>query len=259
MDEIPIISHNPKEEDIITPLKEYEYELKFKPRLNYPEICIVIFQKGLMDDFKKDLNLKVIDKLLGYELYLIEYKRKRFGLINFGIGAPLSALLLERLIVRGFKKFITIGISGSLKLDSKVGDICLCIKSVRDEGTSYHYLPPSKFVESSDILNNLIRISFDNSNIPYNDCISWTTDSGYKESKIKAKQYRKEGVSCIDMESAALFAVAKHRNIDLSSLFILSDFVNEDFDWNPKFHEDDKIKRSLVKIKFCLLNIIENI
>jgi uridine phosphorylase len=252
--EIPLLENNPLEEDIITPKEEYEYDLKKAKRLNYPELCFIFFQEEFLEIFKENTNSKNIEKLLGKDLYVCNTEEKEFATIHFGIGAPMSALLLERLIARGIKKFIAIGISGSLNSEFNPGDIYLCKKSIRDEGVSYHYLSPSKYSEPSEILNQIIIEKLTEGKIPFNEGISWTTDAGYKESKFKAEKYRKEGVICIDMESASLFAVAKHRKIDLSSIFILSDFVDKKLKWNPKFY-DKKIKESLKKIKKALISI----
>lgn len=252
MNEIPILDNNPQEEDIITPSKEYEYELKFSEKKKYPESCFIFFQPEIMKIFTGGSKMKLIETLLGsYKVYEIEDEGKTYGIILFGIGAPLSALLIERLIIRGVKKFITIGISGSLD-GGKAGDICLCKKSIRDEGVSYHYKEASKYAEPSKMLNERIKESFESNNISFIEGISWTTDAGYKESKNKAAKYRKEGVICMDMESASLFSIAKHRKVDLSSVFILSDFADENLNWDPQFHEEEisnvgkRIKNSLV-------------
>lgn len=255
MNEIPILDNNPEEEDIITPLKEYEYEMKFSEKKEYPESCFIFFQPEIMKNFIEKSEIDLIETLLGrYKFYEVKHNKKNYGVMLFGIGAPLSALLIERLIVRKIKKFITIGISGSL-CGGNVGDICLCKKAIRDEGVSYHYKKASKYVEPSIKLNEKIKEKFKLNNITFIEGISWTTDAGYKESKLKAKKYREEGVTCIDMESASLFAIAEHRKVDLSSVFIMSDFVDENFDWNPQFHKKE-ICESVKKIKESLISAI---
>jgi glycosyltransferase involved in cell wall biosynthesis/uridine phosphorylase len=252
MDKPEILDNNPDDEDIITPKKEYEYELKFSQKKKYPENCFVFFQPGIMKKFTEGMKVELVENLIkNYPFYKASGK---FGVILFGIGAPLSALLLERLIVRGVKNFITVGTCGSLKMNSKPGEICLCTKSVRDEGTSYHYTRPSKYAEPSSQLNNAIRKKFRKDKVPFFEGVCWTTDSGYKESKIKAKKYMKEGVVCIDMESASLFAVAEHRSVNVSSIFILSDFIDNSLNWSPQFHKKaivhsaEKIRNSLVSV-----------
>jgi uridine phosphorylase len=258
MNEIPIIENNHEEEDIITPSAEYEYELKFSERKEYPENCFIFFQPEIMDKFTKGMELKLLDTFLGsYNFYKTTHKGKSFGVILFKIKKTLSSLLIERLIIRGVKKFITVGISGSLSPRSKAGEVYLCSKSIRDEGTSYHYLKPSKYAEPSKTLNDLISKQFSKDEIEFSEGITWTTDAGYKESKEKAKKYGEEGVICIDMESASLFAIASHRKVDLSSIFILSDFTDKDLNWNPEFH-DEEILNSAEKIKESLISALLN-
>ncbi|MCC7574380.1 nucleoside phosphorylase [Candidatus Woesearchaeota archaeon] len=253
MNEIPILDNNPYDEDIITPEDEYMYELKFSHKKQYPDACFIFFQKELFNSFVDGEKLILVETLLGqYEFYELIFNKHKCGVIVFGIGAPLSSLLFERLIVRGVKRFITVGISGSIS-EGNAGDIYLCDKSIRDEGVSYHYEKASKYAYPSGSLNNKIKDFFKSDNIFFKEGISWTTDAGYKESKKKAEKYRKEGTVCIDMESAALFTIAKYRDVQVSSIFILSDFVDKNFNWVPKFHEKEiifsckKIKTSLIK------------
>jgi uridine phosphorylase len=256
MNEIPILDNEPRDEDIITPEKEYVYELKFSQKKQYPGSCFIFFQKELFDSFVEGKKLNLVESLLGqYNLYEVVFDDYIGGAILFGLGAPLSSLLFERLIIRGIKKFITVGISGSIS-EGKAGDIYLCNKSIRDEGVSYHYEKAAKYAYPTESLNNKIKDSFKSNNIKFKEGSSWTTDAGYKESKKKARKYREEGTACIDMESAALFTIAKYRNVQISSIFILSDFVDKDFNWFPKFHEREIIN-SCKKIKHSLIVVLK--
>jgi len=255
MSETPILDNNPQDEDIITPEEEYKYELKFSKKKKYPKSCFIFFQPEVMENFTKGTKIRLVETLLGnYKFYEFNERGKSYGAILFGIGAPLSALLIERLITRGIIKFITIGICGSLK-SGNAGDICLCKKSIRDEGVSYHYKLASKYAKPSKTLNEKIKKSFESKNIEFMEGISWTTDAGYKESKNKAKKYHEEGVICMDMESASLFSIAEYRKVDLSSVFLLSDFVDKNLNWHPKFHKKE-IPNSGKKIKESLISAI---
>ncbi|RSN73298.1 phosphorylase family protein [Candidatus Methanodesulfokora washburnensis] len=71
------------------------------------------------------------------------------GVGLFPIGAPAAAAILEEAIACGAKMIIEVGLAGGLQEFLKPADIIVVMEAVRDEGTSYHYLPPGVKVESS--------------------------------------------------------------------------------------------------------------
>jgi len=71
--------------------------------------------------------------------------------------------------------------------------------------------------------------------VPYRAGVSWTIDTPYRETVAEARRYQAEGVLCVEMEAAALFAVAKVRGLQVASAFTISDSL-ADLVWNPQFH-----------------------
>jgi nucleoside phosphorylase len=63
----------------------------------------------------------------------------------------------------------------------------------------------------------------------------WTIDAPYRETVAEVRHYRSDGVLCVEMEAAALFAVAEVRSLDLASGFVISDSLAE-LVWDPQFH-----------------------
>jgi uridine phosphorylase len=78
-----------------------------------------------------------------HPIYEIVYRGHRLAFFHPGIGAPLAAALLEEVIGFGCRKFIACGGCGVLQPDLAVGHLILVSGAVRDEGVSYHYLPPA--------------------------------------------------------------------------------------------------------------------
>jgi uridine phosphorylase len=139
-----------------------------------------------------------------------------------GGGGPCAAMAIEPLIAAGVKRFIVIGSAGALQ-DYKFGDIAVCEKALRDEGTSYHYLPESDYVDPSDILTIAIQQELLARNIPHSVAPTWTTDAIARETLEEVEKYQNQGIATVDMEAASLFAVAQMRGVEAAAIFTISD------------------------------------
>jgi len=204
---------------------------KFKP----PVGVIFCYQLPLIKNILKKYKAKKVRGFAG-EMYLLDKTNGKIAVVgNFGIGAPVAASVLEELIAFGVKKFISIGIAGTLQKDVKIGSLMICDKAIRDEGTSHHYLKHSKYAYASKEMVNKIKKSFEKFNQKYFVRTSWTIDAPYRETVAEVRQYQKEGVIAVEMEAAALFAVAKYRNVQLGAIFTISDSLAE-LEWKPKMH-----------------------
>jgi uridine phosphorylase len=157
-----------------------------------------------------------------------------------GFGAPTAVMSLEELAAYGIDKFINLGTAGGLQKDMNVGDIVVCDRAIRDEGTSHHYLPDEKYAHSSKELTAGLVTAIEERRIRFRIGTSWTTDAVYRETVEELKQYRGEGVLTVEMEAAALFAVGSFRKVSVSSVFSVSDILTEE-GWNQGYHSDEKL------------------
>jgi uridine phosphorylase len=170
------------------------------------------------------------------EMYLLREADSRVAMIgNFGIGAPAAVIHLEEFIEWGVERFVSVGTAGGLQKAQRIGDLVLCTRAIRDEGCSHHYIRSSKFAYPSPGLTESVRAALRSRRIKFAEGTSWTIDTPYRETVSEVRRYRKEGVLTVEMEAAALFAVARHRNRELASLFSVSDSLAE-VPWKPKFH-----------------------
>jgi uridine phosphorylase len=152
-------------------------------------------------------------------------KKQKIFVVNAGLGAPFSAGILEELIVRGARQVVVCGGSGALQKELAVGHLIILESAVRDEGTSYHYLPPSREVYSTPSMTKAIRETVEKHRYPYLMGRSWTTDGYYRETTSKREIRMKEGCLVVEMEAAALFAVAQFRNIAIGEIVYSGDVV----------------------------------
>ena len=189
--------------------------------------------------------------------YLVPFEDSRILVIKVpGFGAPTAVMTLEELIAFGIKKFVSIGAAGGLQPNMNIGDIVICDRAVRDEGTSFHYLPDDKFAYSSpEIIENLAN-TFKRKGIEHSIGSSWTTDAPYRETFEKVRRYRSEGVATVEMEASALFAVGTYREVNVSSVFTISDILSAE-DWDQGYHSAEKLE-SLKQIFEIVLESIAN-
>src|SRR3989344_4410835 len=171
------ISHTKKmigKRSLIDPGKflKYRIEKEGKPTFKCPESVILCFSWKLFDHIIKNFKVRKVDGFVA-QAYLME-DLAIFG--RFGIGAPVSTILLEELIAYGAKKFIIIGNAGALQKNLKVGDLILCKSAIRDEGVSYHYKSRSKYSVASNELTRKLQNNLNKIKVPFHIGTSWTND-----------------------------------------------------------------------------------
>ena len=160
----------------------------------------------------------------------------RVGLLGkFGIGAPAAAVELEQLAALGTSAVVSVGTAGSLQRDLAPGDLVLCEAAIRDEGVSHHYLPPARLARAPAPMSAALGAAMTGAGLTFRTGTSWTIDAPYRETVAEARHYQAEGVLCVEMEAAALFAVGEVRGLQVASAFVISDSL-ADLVWDPQFH-----------------------
>lgn len=251
LNDCPIINLEIDDEVVFSPTDYFNYKRNAEGH-NIPDIpsnCIICFEKTFVNYAEQHLG---IEKITWFrkEFELYKLKNKDMIIVNINYGAALSAIALEELIALGVKQFIVIGSAGTLQETIPLGALVIAESAIREEGVSYHYLKPSKHVNCSKQLADKAKEIIQKTkadNIFFG--ATWTTDSFYMESISKTKKYKAENVLSVDMETAALYAVAKYRGVDILSIFYISDSIAE-LRWNPEFH-----KTNSEKIQSIMLNL----
>ncbi len=207
-------------------------------------------------------NLKNMVEKIGYSvewypnLYIIGGKPP-IGFMFITIGAPMAATTLEELIFMGGREFILIGGAGVLR-KIPVGEIIIPTGSIRDEGTSYHYLPPQVEAKPSPGLVEGLKKACERLNIKFHLGRVWTTDAPYRETPRRILKFREMGAVCVDMEASACFAVAMYRNVRLAALFYAGDRLTRRRWYYRKRGKGEKeaISRKLFSIAALTLSLI---
>lgn len=162
------------------------------------------------------------------KLYRGTWAGQPFVLVNPGIGAPATALVADKLGACGVDTFVGIGFAGILHPLLQSGDIVVVERALGEDGTSRSYLDgATDEVDAAGIVKDALELSLGQEpGASYQCGTVWTTDTPYRETVRKAKGYRARGAHAVDMESAALLAVAKRRGFRAGVALVLSDSLN---------------------------------
>ncbi len=231
---VPNLPEKYKSEAIIQPADMLALRRKAGkfPNVPPPEGMVICMRADILRRLRWRFRLKKIARTLG-DIHLVRSTRGRVGVLSdFCIGAPALAAFVEEMIAWGVKRFILLSWGGMLNPSLNEGSIILVDKAIRDEGLSHHYLPPEKYVHADDAFIQTAASRLSKYNIKFTLGAAWTTDAPYRETQAEIKQYRSENVQIVEMETAALYALAKARNVGAASIVIAADSL-ADLSWHP--------------------------
>ena len=146
---------------------------------------------------------------------------------------------MEVLIAAGIRRFLVLSEAGSLNPIAGIGELIVPTFAIREEGTSYHYLPPSVIAKPSLDLLKSIKELLSKVGIPFKEGGVWTTDAPFRETPSKVHAYSKIGVLAVDMECSAIFSLSIYRKVESAALLVITDTLWEGV-WKPAF-EDPRV------------------
>ncbi len=138
-----------------------------------------------------------------------------YGIIGRVVGAPFAVLVAEELFASGCQLLISITSAGQILPLGQPPYVILIERALRDEGTSYHYLPPAAYSHLDPALREMVSAYWDHGSVPLHIGASWTTDAPFRETEAMIAQRRAEGILAVEMEAAALYALAQARQYQI--------------------------------------------
>ncbi len=156
----------------------------------------------------------------------VEEETQKICLVQAPVGAPAAVQILDWLISYGVREVISAGSCGSL-VDYAENVFLVPYKALRDEGTSYHYLPPSRYVDVSERSRHAILQTLQAHNLPYHEVKTWSTDGFFRETKGKVASRKQEGCAVVEMECSALAACAQMREIVWGEILYTADTLHD--------------------------------
>ncbi len=206
-------------------------------KLDVPEHCVLCFFKEVIEKVAREHTARIHathrweDGL--HHLYEIEYEGRRLAFIHPGVGSPMAAGILEDAIARGCSKFIACGGAGVLTKGTGVGNLFVVSGALRDEGVSYHYLPPTREVTANPLGVSALEKMLKERRLPFTRGKTWTTDAPYRETPGRIALRRDEGCLTVEMEAAAFMAVAEFRQVTFGQLLYGGDDLSGDH-WDER-------------------------
>jgi uridine phosphorylase len=133
------------------------------------------------------------------------------GIIGHIVGGPFAVLAAEQLFASGCELLINVTSAGQITDAGPPPYYILIERALRDEGTSYHYLPPSDYAAADPALVALAAAALAQAGRRFHVGDSWTTDAPFRETEGTIASRRAAGILAVEMEAASLYAFAAAR------------------------------------------------
>ena len=194
--------------------------------LQLPKKCIYAFLEEEIDRYAQEVGAKCVGEFVSatktYPVYVMDYKGKKVCLAQAPVGSAPAAQFMDWLIGYGVDKIISTGTCGVLT-NIEENAFLVPVRALRDEGASYHYVAPSRYMEMQIEAISAIEQVLEQLGIPYEEVMTWSTDGFYRETAEKVAYRKEEGCAVVEMECAALAAVAQLRGVVWGELLFTAD------------------------------------
>ena len=228
---IPILEYDTSQKAIIMP--DCGEGFQFPKKAVFPFLGDEISRYAAENSCEKLAEFESITKK--YFVYKTIYKNQEICLCQAPMGAAAAVQLMDFLIGYGVKEIISAGSCGAL-VHIPENEFLVPTQALRDEGTSYHYLPPSRSINLHKQGIAAAIKALETRGLTYETCKTWTTDGFYRETEELVRYRIEEGYHVVEMECAALAACAQFRNVVYGQLLYTADSladleVHDERDW----------------------------
>ncbi len=196
---------------------------------------IITFFPDVMNDLMNNNQLELEREIAGENpVYVYRFKEQSEILITLGyVGCPACAGNLEFFAACGVKKVIFCGGGGVLDKNIKVGELLVVEGAIRDEGFSYRYIEPSRYIYTDKNITKKITSYLESHKIPHLTGITWTTDAMFRETRALVEQRKAEGAKIVEMEQAGCIAIAQYSSFDYGAIIYGGDDVSQE-EWDNR-------------------------
>ena len=147
------------------------------------------------------------------ELDTFDLGGHRIGIVGRVVGASFAVLVAEELFASGCQLLVSLTSAGQIVPAGQPPYFVVIDRSLRDEGTSYHYAPPTEFAEADPVLVNKAATALTKDGIHCVVGASWTTDAPFRETEQAIDVARIKGILAVEMEAAALYTFARSAGV----------------------------------------------
>jgi uridine phosphorylase len=192
-----------------------------------PMVAVACFFRDVVEELSRRADARSVCRLHSEmgpaSLWEIEHRGVRLGVFHPGVGAPLAGAMLEQVIARGVRGVIACGGAGALVPQLVMGHAVVLTGAVRDEGTSFHYLPAGRVVSADPGPAQALADALSADGVETMRGLSWSMDAIYRETPARVSRRVEEGCLVVDMEASALMAIACYRSIPFGQVVMAGD------------------------------------
>ncbi len=179
-----------------------------------PDVCLLDPDGDIVRRLKTEGRARRHDGWVCYhtDLYVFEEGGLTLGIVGCVVGASFAVLVAEELFASGCGLLISMTSSGQIVPVQAPPYFVMIDRALRDEGTSYHYLPPSAYSHAPEASIGALEGAFDDLGVAVLRGATWTTDAPFRETEEAIEAMRQRGLLAVEMEAAALYAFARARD-----------------------------------------------
>jgi len=200
----------------------------------FPKVAVVAFSSHMITALQAQYQPVQIDEMVAcvrIPVYQIQYANKTIAVYCSTLGGPAASGLMEEMYAKGCEKFVFFGSCGVLNHDIAEKSLTVPTAAYRDEGTSYHYMPPSDYVQIQTATK--LAAIFTELKLKHVLGKTWTTDAFYRETRGNMAKRKVDGCITVEMECASVMAVGQFRNIPVYQFLYAADSLDA-AEWDPR-------------------------
>lgn len=239
MSELPLLRHDLTAPSLFTPEALLDAVRAERPRAAepVPAVCVLDFDGDLTDSLVAEGQARPCRAWACFHttLFRVAVDGCDCGLIPRTIGGPYAVLIAEQLAVSGAGIVLGLTSSGGIDPELPIPSVVIVNAALRDEGTSFHYLPPSPTVAAPIEPLPLLLDAVAEVGLPVRPGTVWTTDAPYRETATAVAEARTYSALAVEMQAASLFAFAAARGFPVGVAAHVTNRVGggETFDKGP--------------------------
>jgi uridine phosphorylase len=229
---IPLLSHPHCSPSAFTPealVRAVRAERSIVPE-SVPAICVLDFDGDLTDW----INAKGLARpcrswaCFHTTMNMVKMDGIDCGIISLTSGGSYAVLVAEQLRVSGAELIVGLTSAGRVLESLPLPSLVIATSAIRDEGTSYHYLPPTERVHAPSRIAESLEAHLRGLDLPVTQGCVWTTDAPYRETREQLEHYANKGVLAVEMQAASLFAFAEARRVSVGLIAHVTNAINHE-------------------------------
>ncbi len=219
--------------------------------------CVITFFPEVVDRLIDEGKIALERTIPGENPLLIYRFLDDDILVTLGqVGGPACAGNLDLFYAMGIDKVMFCGGGGVLDKNIEVGQLLVVDGAIRDDGVSYHYIAPARYIYTDPTVTGKITQYLDEHSISYIRGLTWTTDAMFRETRDKIVQRKAEGAKIVEMEQAGCIAVSQFRGFQYGALIYGGDDVSQEEWSNRSWRSRKGIRYDLVTLCKALVKVL---